>query len=66
MRSQYDKYKTFTRLSETPPMQTNRPTNTGYLYSGILKNFTITEKESDSVNQLNESFFLNNLSSSFR
>lgn len=47
-------------------MHTNKPTNTEYLYSGILRNFTITENESDSVNQLNESFFLNSFSSSFR
>lgn len=59
-------YKLLTRLSETPPIHTNSPTNAEYLYSDILRNFTITENESDSVNQLNESFFLNNFSSSFR
>lgn len=58
--------KALTKLSETPPIQTKRPTNTEDLYFGMLRNFTITENESDSVNQLNESFFLNNFSSSFR
>lgn len=58
--------RTLTKLSETPPIHTNKPTNTEYLYSGMLRNLTITENELDSVNQLNESFFLNNFSSSFR